>query len=251
MQAEKKANILGCQVDLVDAGQALERIENFIEIGKPAHVITLNAEIVYEARTNIELNNIINQAHLVTPDGIGIVWGGRKLGYQFQERVTGIDLLYQLCDRAAVRGWSVYLLGSAPGVAESAARRLQEKYNELKVCGIHDGYFKQEDIPALIKEIRGKIPQILFVALGAPSQEFWIQEYKDLLEVPVCIGVGGSFDVISGNKKRAPSWMIALNIEWLYRLLSEPSRLKRQMVLPRFVAAIFAEKRKLRRMGRE
>ena len=238
MEKQAKADILGCRVDILGSEEAISRTREMIYRSKPGHIITLNAEIVYQAQSSQELRETINGADLVTPDGIGIVWGGKKLGYDFRERVTGIDLLYRLCQAAPAEGWKIYLLGSAPGVAEEAAHRLIEANPGLQIAGTRDGYFSEEDIPELIKKIKELSPHILFVAMGAPKQEYWIKKYKDILGVPACIGVGGSLDVIAGHKKRAPGWMIKLNLEWLYRLLSEPSRFQRQLVLPKFMSLI-------------
>ena len=142
MVKRAKADILGCQVDLVTAQESVAIIKELIGRRLPAHVITLNAEIVCQAQNNRELLNIINQADLVTPDGIGIVWGGRQLGYAIPERVTGIDLLQRLCQVAPAEDWGIYLLGSAPGVADQAARRLAATYPGLRICGTQHGYFR-------------------------------------------------------------------------------------------------------------
>jgi len=238
MESRKFANILGARVDLVNTSESLDRIKQFIVARQSAHVITLNAEIVYQAQNDPGLLSIINSADLVTPDGIGIVWAGRRLGYPFEERVSGIDLLYLICERAPQEGWKIYFLGAAPGIADEAARQLTQKYPAINICGIHDGYFSEEQQQSMLEEIKALQPDILFVALGAPGQEYWIHKYRQAIEVPVAIGVGGSFDVIAGIKSRAPEWMIRANLEWLYRLLKEPSRLKRQMALPKFVLLI-------------
>ncbi|HHW61230.1 MAG TPA: WecB/TagA/CpsF family glycosyltransferase [Syntrophomonadaceae bacterium] len=237
-----RADILGCKVDLLNMDEVVALVQHMVEKREPRHIITLNAEIACIAQDNSQLREIINRADLVTPDGIGIVWAGNKLGYSLSERVTGIDLLYNLCRQGAVQGWGIYLLGAEPGVAEKAAARLSEQYPGLKICGTHHGYFAEEEIDAILEDIRQAAPDILFVALGAPRQEFFIQRYKESLQVPVCIGVGGSLDVVAGIKKRAPQWAIRLNIEWLYRLLSEPSRWKRQLVLPRFVWRVLRQR---------
>lgn len=242
MEAKNKANILGAYVDIVNAGQALQKIKQLSKNGEPSHIITLNAEIVYQAQENPDLLNIINAADLVTPDGIGIVWAGRKLGYPFQQRVTGIDLLYLLCAEAVKENWKIYLLGAAPGVAEEAGRKLCSTYQGLQICGCHDGYFSDQDADEVIAGIQSKKPDILFVALGAPKQEFWIKQHKQALNVPVSIGVGGSFDVVAGIKERAPEWMIKANLEWLYRLLKEPSRFQRQLALPKFAWLVLKRK---------
>jgi N-acetylglucosaminyldiphosphoundecaprenol N-acetyl-beta-D-mannosaminyltransferase len=237
-----RANILGCLVDILTMQETLEQIETILNQDQLAHIVTLNAEIAYQARNIDSLRHIINSARIVTPDGIGTVWAARQLGYPVTERVTGIDLLYNLCQRAARRGWPVYLLGAAPGVAEAAAHKLVASNPGLQIAGIHDGYFKEKDIPVLIDHIKACRPAILLVALGAPKQEYFISQYQGELQIPVCVGVGGSFDVVSGNKKRAPKLFIKLNLEWMYRLLAEPSRMKRQLVLPRFAAAVLAQK---------
>lgn len=242
MDKRRRADILGCQVDMLDIEGGIGRIKDLIKKGRPAHIITLNAEIVYQAQTNAELRKIINQADLVTPDGIGIVWGGRQLGHDLKERVTGIDMLIRLCQEAPSEDWKIYLLGSAPGIAEKAGQQLINDYPGLRICGNHHGYFKEEDIPALINEIKELAPQILFVSLGAPKQEQFIRKYMKPLGVPISIGVGGSLDVIAGQKRRAPGWMIKLNLEWLYRLITEPKRLRRQLVLPRFIILILKTK---------
>lgn len=244
MEERKKANILGAYVDIVSAEQTMQRIKELIQTGKPSHVITLNAEIVYQAQENPELLRIINEADLVTPDGIGIVWAGQKLSYPIRERVTGIDLLYRLCAEAAQKGWKFYLLGAAPGVAEAAAQQLCANYPGLQICGWHDGYFSDQEVNGIINDIHELQPDLLFVALGAPKQEFWIKQYKQELKVPICIGVGGSFDVVAGIKERAPQWMIKANLEWLHRLLKEPSRFRRQLALPKFVMLVLKQKKK-------
>ncbi|CFX03403.1 Glycosyl transferase WecB/TagA/CpsF [Syntrophomonas zehnderi OL-4] len=244
MKSNEKALILGANVDIVDFGQALQRIKQLIKAGTPSHIITLNAEILYQAQDNEDLLNVINAADLVTPDGIGIVWAGKKLGYPFLERVTGIDLLYLICEEAAQESWKIYMLGAAPNVAETAAKQLTQKYPGLKICGCHDGYFASDETDQIIEDIKKSQPDILFVALGAPKQEFWIKEHKDALSVPVLIGVGGSFDVVAGIKERAPEWVIKANLEWLYRLVKEPSRFKRQLALPRFTVEVLKQKAK-------
>lgn len=244
METKEKANILGAHVDIVNAKQTLQRIKKLSKMGEPAHIITLNAEIVYQAQENPELLNIINGADLVTPDGIGIVWAGRKLGYPIMERVTGIDLLYQLCAEAVQQKWRIYFLGAAPGVVEAAAKQLTLAYPGLQICGWHDGYFSDQEVNGVIHDIKQLKPDLLFVALGAPKQEFWIKQYKGELNVPISIGVGGSFDVVAGIKERAPQWMIKANLEWLYRLITEPSRFQRQLALPKFAMLVLKQKGK-------
>lgn len=243
MNARKYADILGARVDLVNTMQSMDRIKYFIKNRQTAHVITLNAEIVYQALSTPELLKIINGADLVTPDGIGIVWAGRHLGYPFEERVSGIDLLYLICEQAPRENWKIYLLGAAPGIADEASRQLAQDYPGINICGTHNGYFSEEQQQVIMEEIKQLQPDILFVALGAPGQEYWINQFKFALAVPVAIGVGGSFDVVAGVKSRAPQWVIKANLEWLYRLLKEPNRFKRQLALPKFVLLVLRHKK--------
>ncbi len=233
-----QTNILGCYVDRVDMSGAMRKIETFIASGTPHHIITLNAEIIHKAQKDSKLKDIINQAHLVTPDGSGVVWAAEYLNSPVPERVTGIDLTLELARIGAAEGWSFYLYGAAPGVATATAEKLQEKYNDLKVIGTNHGFLSDTEKKAVIEDIKSKKPDILLVALGAPNQEYWISEHLKELQVPVCMGVGGSFDVISGKAKRAPKAFQKAGLEWFYRLIKEPHRMGRIMALPRFVIMV-------------
>jgi len=237
-----KANILGCYVDIQDINETLQQIDLLNKSAKTAQVITLNAEIAYQAMHDEDLKGIINSAELVTPDGIGIVWASRVLGYDIRERITGIDLIYELCACALHKDWSVFFLGAAPGIASTAGDALGNIYPGLKIVGSRDGFFKAEETEDVIAAINEANPDLLFVALGAPKQEYWINKNKNRLDNMICIGVGGSFDVIAGKKKRAPDIFVKLNLEWFYRLLMEPARIKRQISLPLFVLRILKEK---------
>lgn len=244
---KQPADILGCKVHLVNLNEAVEKVATVIETRKiTAHIITANAEILYRARNDHLLANIIKKAHLITPDGIGVVWAASFLGYQPQGRVTGIELMEAICREGAQRDWKIFLFGAAPGVAEQAAYNLTNKYSGLQIAGIINGYFAPEEEREIIASIKRADPDILFVGLGAPRQEFWINLHREELRVPVSIGIGGSFDVISCQKKRAPAWIIKSNLEWLYRLVNEPSRIKRQIALPKFVLAVLQQKYKRR-----
>jgi len=244
MQERKRALVAGCPVDLLTMEETVNQVAELIRNRKPAQIITLNPEMVMAAQKDEVFRNIIKQADLITADGISIVWALRHFGYPLEERVTGIDLLTSLCARGAMEHWRIFLLGSAPGIAQKAGELLSNNHPGLIVCGTHDGYFAQPEEEELIQLIKASYPDILFVGMGSPRQEYWINKHLNELQVPVAIGVGGSFDVVAGVKKRAPQWVINLNIEWLYRLVCEPSRIKRQLALPKFVALIYREKRK-------
>jgi len=205
-------------------------------------VITLNAEMIYRAVYDQELQSIINRAALITPDGIGVIWAGKILGLSFPERVTGIDLLYSLCRQAADKKWRIFLFGAAPLVADLAGEKLREEFPGLIICGVQDGYFSEQEEAGIVDAINEAKPDILAVALGSPKQELWMDKYKHDLSSAVMIGVGGSLDVLSGRKKRAPKRFIKMNLEWLYRLICEPGRLKRQIALPLFMIRVLKSK---------
>ncbi len=207
------------------------------------HIITLNAEILYHAQSDDQLMEIIHKADLITPDGSGIVWAAKELAGEEIQRVTGIDLMQEVCRQSSANNWHVFLFGGKPGVADEASKKLEETYN-TKVVGMAHGYFRPEDEEAIIERINASGADILFVALGAPKQEFWIDQYRDRLKVPVVIGVGGSFDVIAGTVKRAPVFFQKLGIEFLWRLIKEPWRFKRMMSLPKFMRLVKQEVKK-------
>lgn len=227
----------GIQVDNITLNEAVARVEMFIASGKPHLIVTPNPEMIVTAQDDVELREIVNNADLRLPDGISMVVVSRILGTPLQERVTGIDLMLKLIETSAWKGYSVFLLGSAPGVAEEAAIKLTAQYPNLKIVGTHHGYFSGDDSEVLKKIIAAR-PDILFAGLGAGRQEKWLNRHLSELKT-VGMGIGGSMDVISGRKKRAPKWVQATYIEWLYRLFTEPNRWKRQLALPKFLWLIF------------
>jgi N-acetylglucosaminyldiphosphoundecaprenol N-acetyl-beta-D-mannosaminyltransferase len=226
-----RVDILGVKIDRESMQETLTKIEGAVERHQPIQVITANPELIYATGQDARLKQLLNSAHIVTPDGVGVVWAAQRLGYPVAERVTGIDLVEALFPVAAAKGWRVFLLGSKPGVAELAAKKVEEKYPGF-IWEAEHGFFSREEEPCLLEKIRAFKPDILLVGLGAPRQEFWIFSHLDL--AIVSIGVGGSFDALAGLNKRAPKWVQDIRLEWLYRLLKQPQRLKRQLVLPRF-----------------
>lgn len=192
------------------------------------------------ATKNKIFKNIIEEADVVTPDGIGLILMGWITGRHLRERVTGVDLCNRLAQQAARNGWSIYLLGAAPGIAQQAAINLQNKYPGLKIAGTNDA----DPDPSLANDIYLDIisskPNILLVAYGSPAQELWIDKYRKQFDPMVTIGVGGSFDFIAGSAKRAPKFIQKIGFEWLWRLVHQPKRFKRMLVLPKFaILALF------------
>lgn len=239
----KQIPVLDVMIDAVSMPEAVRVVENFIAERKTRFIATANAEMVMLAQTDAELAGILNHADLVIPDGAGVVWAARYHHHTMPERVAGYDLVQHLLDKSARSGYRVYFFGGAPGVAEQARLYAQERYPGVKVVGVRDGYFAAEDEPEIINNIKLCKPDILFAALGVPKQEKWLIRNLAELEVPVSIGVGGTFDVMAGVVVRAPLWMQKANLEWLYRLLSQPHRALRMLALPRFMLKVIASKK--------
>ncbi|MDI6711183.1 MAG: WecB/TagA/CpsF family glycosyltransferase [Bacillota bacterium] len=226
--------LLGARIDALTVGEAVDFAADLVTKGRPSQVITMNPEYLYRAQKEPELLRVANGAALVTADGVGIVWAAACAGRPVPQRVTGIDLMQRLLARAAAEGWRVYFLGAVPGVAEEAARRARESLPGLIVCGAHHGYFDVDDDGAVVAAVRAARPDLLFCGLGAPKQELWAARRLGDLGVPVVMGVGGSLDVLAGKVRRAPAWLVRLRLEWLGRLVREPRRWRRQLVLPKF-----------------
>ncbi len=226
--------ILGVPIDNLDMAQTLDRLEHFVEIGRATgrghQVATVNLDFITNALGDPELLGLLQGASLTMPDGMPVVWGARLLGEPMRERVAGVDAVLGLAERAARKGYSLYLLGAAPGVAHRAAEILREKFPGLKIVGVSSPVVRKdaETDEFVIEEIRSAQPDILLVAFGNPKQEKWIGRYGAELCVPVMIGVGGTLDFISGAKKRAPRWMQNSGFEWTFRLAQEPGRLWRR-----------------------
>ena len=235
---EQRLEILGVGIDKVTSQQALDNIADFIASGQPHQIVTANAEIIYQASKNEKMRNIINNAQMVTADGSGVVWASRQLGEPLEQRVTGIDLVNSICERSAQDKWKIYILGSAPGVAATAAMNIRDKFPGCNIVGTHHGYFNAKEEKQILAELEQLKPDVLFVALGAPKQEYWVADHLADLGIPVGMGIGGSMDVLSGNVKRAPKWMQKMSLEWLYRLLIQPTRFKRVLTLPKFMLAV-------------
>lgn len=246
-------------IDRVDNQATIQKIEEFIASKKAHQIVTPDTLAVLRARKDHEYQAILKSADLVTPDGAGILWAATTLNYPLPERVTGIDIIHNICRLAAEKGYSLYLLGACPGVAGEAALNLTKKYPGINIAGTHHGYFSCEDSQngeaiknddsvrnkeeeEIITEIKEKGPDILLVGMGVPKQEKWIKKNLNRLDVPVCIGVGGSFDVLSGRIPRAPLWMQKHGIEWIYRSMKQPNRAFRALALFYFIWLVIVGK---------
>ncbi len=212
---------------------------------KQLHIVTLNPEMVARQAYDCSFREALRTADLLVPDGIGIVWAARFLQRKILRRLPGIELAEHMIARGEKEKWSFYFLGGEPGVAEGAIAHLCRRYPRLQVVGFHHGYF--QDHQRIVRDINEREPDVLLVGMGSPYQEMWIHRYRSSLVCRVMVGVGGSFDVWSGKKKRAPRVWQAMRLEWGYRLLQEPWRIHR--VAPaflRFLWLVLGEKFRLR-----
>ncbi|MCC8098171.1 MAG: WecB/TagA/CpsF family glycosyltransferase [Eubacterium sp.] len=211
---------------------------------KKTVIFTPNPEMVMAAQKDKEFMHVLNSADLLIPDGIGIVKASKIYHNPIKERVAGCDLIEEVFARVKTTVNTVYFLGGAEGVAEKARQKMQKKYRGLTISGAHHGYFKDgsPEEKEVIDEINRLNPEILLVGLGFPRQEKWIARHKDKLNSIIIMGVGGSFDVLSGNTKRAPEFYRNHGLEWFYRLITQPTRFKRMLVLPVFLVRAIGER---------
>lgn len=244
-----KTDILGVPFDALSRKEAKEKALQFFKTDKQHAIFTPNPEMVMCARKDEELMRILKSADMVIPDGIGIVYASKLNKIKISERVAGYDFVQSLFETLKSTNLTVYFLGGAPTVAEQAKLAMEQKYNGLKIIGVNDGYFDAKKEKIIIEEIRSLKPDLLLVGLGVPRQEKWIDKHKDLLPCKVFIGVGGSFDGFAGVVPRAPEIFIKLNLEWFYRLMKQPSRIKRQIQIPVFVLTVIFVKIKEKLYG--
>lgn len=240
--------VLGVRVHHVTMSQAVQAVRRMLQAGGAHQIVTANGAMLVRATRDAQVRRALNNASLVVPDGVGVVLAARILGRPAFARVPGIELAQEICGLAAGEQQRVFLLGAAPGVAAAAAGVLRQRYPGLQVAGVIDGYFADDS--AVIEEIRRAGPGLLFVALGFPKQDLWIAAHRDRLGVPVCIGVGGTLDVLAGKVRRAPRFVQQMGLEWAYRLMQEPRRWRVVISLPLLVALAAKERVKERWKGR-
>ncbi|HHT01916.1 MAG TPA: WecB/TagA/CpsF family glycosyltransferase [Firmicutes bacterium] len=237
--ARRRVDLLGVPVDAVTMAEALHWALEQLPTGETNLIFTPNPEIVYRAWHDPVFYQALTSADLLVPDGIGVVWAAARLGQPVPERVPGYDLMIHLLAALARRHGRVFFLGARPEVVQAAAQVASRRWPGLVVTGYHHGYFQPgQEEQAVLQKIRAAAPDLLLVALGAGKQEEWLAFHRAELQVPLAIAVGGSFDVLAGITQRAPTWMQRLHLEWLYRLLRQPSRWRRMLALPRFAWTI-------------
>ncbi len=237
-------NILGVKFDNVTMDEAVEIGLSLFDKEAKYSIYTPNPEIVMAAYKDVNLQRRLNEGALCIPDGIGVVIGSKVIGRPLKERVAGFDFTRNLFKALSHTDKRVYFYGSKPGVADLAAKKIEEEFPGIKIVGTCHGYEKDQE--KIIRDINDKKPDLLLVGLGAPRQEEWIASNMEGVEAKVFIGVGGSFDGFSGVVKRSPDIFIKLNLEWFHRLLTQPSRWRRMLQLPVFMIKMILEGRKYR-----
>ncbi|MBD2845856.1 WecB/TagA/CpsF family glycosyltransferase [Paenibacillus sp. IB182496] len=223
--------------------ETVARLIEVVNRREPAQIVTGNPIMVMAALEDERYYRAMASADLIVPDGAGVVWAANYVGEPVTERVAGFDLLHRLMTVGESKRWRVFLLGSSQEVVDEAAARLGRQFPLVTLVGARNGYFDASEDAQVIAEVRAAQPDLLFVARAASNQEPWIAEHKAALGVPLVMGVGGSFDIIAGKLKRAPLLMRKLKLEWFYRLLKQPSRLPRMLVLPKFALKVIRERK--------
>jgi N-acetylglucosaminyldiphosphoundecaprenol N-acetyl-beta-D-mannosaminyltransferase len=232
--------ILGIPVDGYTFQTWLDQIDTWLkeDSAKLHHICTVNPEFVMIAQQNHAFFNLLQRVDVCLADGVGLLLAAKYLGKPLPERVTGSDGLVYLAEQASQKGWRLFLLGAAEGVAQQAADKLTERYPTLQIAGVYAGSPRSEEAAEIIERVNASHADILLVAYGAPRQDLWIDQHRNELKVKVAMGVGGSYDFIAGIVPRAPQTMQRLGLEWLYRLYREPWRWRRMLRLPLFVLAV-------------
>ncbi|MGV8980344.1 WecB/TagA/CpsF family glycosyltransferase [Clostridium sp.] len=219
----------------------LRSINNFEKV----HIVSGNPEVLSSGlQNNVLLDNFTSKNSIIIPDGISTVICSKIVGQPVKEKIAGIELMDRIVKKCEKENQGIYLLGSTKETVNMCNINLQTKYRKLNVLGSHDGYFDLDNCEEILEEIEKVSPKVLFVAMGCPRQELFIAKYMDRLPCSIFMGVGGSFDIIAGNLKRAPKWMINIGLEWLYRVAKEPFRIKRLSSIPKFILMVIKDKYK-------
>ena len=249
----EKIKICGVNIDNVNMAETVEILKKYLKGDRAKRIYTPNTEIAMMAKDDQDLKDILNKGDLIIPDGIGLIYGSKIRKKPLKERVTGFDVSVELLKIANENSYRLYLLGGKEGVAKEAAENIKKDYPNIEIAGYHNGYFKgshmdiedSQEEKDIIEAIRSNKTDILFVGLGFPKQEMWINDHIEKLNIKIAIGNGGTMDILSGNMQRAPEIYQKLGLEWFYRLIKEPSRIKRQILLPKFILYVLFNKKSI------
>lgn len=246
IKRRKRVKILNTEIDNLTMEETIILIEQYVINKEPLHLMGVNADKINMLNQNEELRRIVNNSGIVNADGASVILASRYLGTPLPERIAGIDLMQRLLEICEKKEYSIYLLGAKQEIVEKTAQILKRKYQKLKISGIHNGYFTQKEWAKIENELIKKKPDFVFVGITSPKKEYLIDYLQKKGLSCVFMGVGGSFDVISGVIPRAPIWMQKMNLEWFFRVLQEPRRLFVRYFIGnwKFIISIFREKKK-------
>lgn len=228
MSNTKRIEMMGCQIDNLSMEETLQTIEGFIASGLPHQHVVVNVDKLVKASRDEQLRRIINECALINADGMPVVWASRLLGKPLKERVAGVDLFEALIVRAAEKGWRIFFLGAKEEVVLAVKNMYARRYPKLAIAGYRNGYWKAEEEDAVADQIAQAKADLLFVAISSPKKEQFLAKHQARIQIPFAMGVGGTFDVVTGKVKRAPMWMQSAGLEWFYRFLQEPRRMFRR-----------------------
>lgn len=249
LSKKPRITILNTQIDMLNVQETIDLVEQYVLTKTPLHLIGVNADKINELNHNERLKQIVNSCGVINADGASVIYASKFLGTPLPERVAGIDLMIKLIEISEQKKYSIYLLGATQEIIEKTAKVLLQKYPKLNLVGIHNGYFHENDWPDISAELKAKNPDFIFVGITSPLKEYLVEYFQDDGIKGVFMGVGGSFDVISGKIPRAPKWMQKLGFEWLFRMIQEPKRLFKRYLKGNsmFIKAVINEK-KMRRI---
>ena len=248
LKSSPRITILNTYIDVLNTQETVNLVERYILTKTPLHLMGVNADKINEINRNVRMRQIVNNCGVINADGSSVIWAGKYLKKPLPERVAGIDLMQKLIALSERKGYRIYLLGAGQEVVEKTAKVLLSQYPGLVIVGIHNGYFKEEDWPLISQEIKKKCPDIVFVGISSPMKEYLIEYLQKKGHISVFMGVGGSFDVISGRIPRAPLWMQNHGLEWLFRVMHEPKRLFKRYFVGNwiFILAVLRERKILK-----
>ncbi|HEY0846549.1 MAG TPA: WecB/TagA/CpsF family glycosyltransferase [Noviherbaspirillum sp.] len=224
----ERITLMGCHVDNLSMEETLQRVERFILSGRPHQHGVINVDKVVKAARDDELRRILNACPLISADGMPVVWASKLLGKPLKERITGVDLFESIMQRAAKKGWRVFLLGAEEAVVSQVKHIYMMRYRGLSVVGYRNGYWAPDEERQVVEQIKAARPDLLFVAISSPTKEYFLGRYQEEMKIPFAMGVGGTFDIAVGKTRRAPRWMQKAGFEWFYRFLQEPRRMFRR-----------------------
>lgn len=244
--SNKRIKILNTIIDVLTVKETIELVEKYIIEKEPLHLMGVNADKINEVNENEKMKEIVNKCGIINADGASVILASKYLNKKLPERVAGVDLMQDLVKLCEQKGYSIYLLGAKEDVVVKTKDALMKKHPNLKVCGIRNGYFRDDEWDEVAKSVKKTQPDIVFVGITSPKKEYLIEYLQNRDINCVFMGVGGSFDVISGNIPRAPKWMQKCNLEWLFRVIQEPRRLFKRYFVGnlKFIKLVIKEKKK-------